>query len=72
MFISSLKPQSDIFAHGLNLIPSHASLDNYVRLFSTLPFPRWFLNSVLQSACVRWADSRWQNTGFPSAMSFSS
>jgi ABC-type glycerol-3-phosphate transport system permease component len=50
MFISSLKPQSDIFAYGFSLVPSHASLNNYDRLFNTLPFPRWFLNSVLQSA----------------------
>jgi len=50
MFISSLKPQSQIFAYGFKLIPSHASLDNYHRLFSSLPFPRWFLNSVVQSA----------------------
>lgn len=49
MIISSLKPQSEIFAYGFNLIPSHTSLDNYDRLFNTLPFPRWFFNSVIQS-----------------------
>lgn len=49
LFISSLKPQSQIFAYGFNLIPSNASLDNYDRLFSELPFDRWFINSVLQS-----------------------
>lgn len=50
LFISSLKPQSEIFAYGFNLIPSNASLDNYHRLFDELPFQTWFLNSVLQSA----------------------
>lgn len=50
LFISSLKPQSQIFAYGFNLIPSNASLDNYDRLFAELPFDRWFINSVLQSA----------------------
>ncbi len=50
LFISSLKPQQQIFAYGFKLIPAQVTLDNYHRLFSELPFERWFVNSVLQSA----------------------
>jgi ABC-type glycerol-3-phosphate transport system permease component len=49
MIISSLRPQELIFTSGTNLIPSVTTLDNYDRLFTTVPYARWFLNSVVQS-----------------------
>jgi ABC-type glycerol-3-phosphate transport system permease component len=49
MVLSSVRPQSEIFGSGFNLLPTTVTFDNYSRLFSTLPYPRWFLNSVLQS-----------------------
>jgi len=47
--VSSLRPQQEIFSAGTNLIPSSVTLENYTRLFADTPFPRWFLNSLLQS-----------------------
>jgi len=49
MMVSSIRPQSEIFASGFNLLPSTVTLDHYRRLFTEVPYPRWFLNSVLQS-----------------------
>jgi ABC-type glycerol-3-phosphate transport system permease component len=49
MILSSLRPQSEIFGATLNLLPQGLTLDNYQRLLSDTPFPRWFLNSVTQS-----------------------
>jgi len=49
MVLSSLRPQGEIFGASINLLPTNLTLDNYVRLLSDTPFPRWFLNSVLQS-----------------------
>jgi ABC-type glycerol-3-phosphate transport system permease component len=49
MTLSSLRPQAEIFGAGANLLPTTVTLDNYRRLFSELPYPRWFLNSLLQS-----------------------
>jgi len=48
MAVSSLKPTEDVFSLGFNLIPARVTLDGYQRLFAS-PYPRWFLNSVLQS-----------------------
>ena len=49
MLISSMRPQSSIFGAQINLLPTGLSLDNYTRLLRDTPFPRWFLNSTLQS-----------------------
>jgi ABC-type glycerol-3-phosphate transport system permease component len=49
MVLSSLRPQGSIFGATLELWPTGLTLDNYVRLISGTPFPRWFMNSVLQS-----------------------
>jgi len=49
MTISSLRPQAEIFSAGTKLLPSTATLDNYRRLLSDVPYPRWFMNSLLQS-----------------------
>jgi ABC-type glycerol-3-phosphate transport system permease component len=43
---SSFKPVSDIFIYPPRLLPETATLDNYRRLFSDLPFARWFWNTL--------------------------
>jgi ABC-type glycerol-3-phosphate transport system permease component len=48
MTISSFKPTEDVFSLGFNLIPARVTLDGYQRLFASA-YPRWFLNSVVQS-----------------------
>jgi ABC-type glycerol-3-phosphate transport system permease component len=49
MMVSSVRPQNEIFGAGTNLIPSTVTFDNYRRLLTEVPYPRWFLNSLLQS-----------------------
>lgn len=49
MTISSLRPQQEIFSAGTNMLPTTVTFDNYHRLLSEVPYPRWFLNSLLQS-----------------------
>jgi ABC-type glycerol-3-phosphate transport system permease component len=49
MVISSMRPQGSIFGASINLLPTNLSLENYDRLINETPFPRWFLNSTLQS-----------------------
>jgi ABC-type glycerol-3-phosphate transport system permease component len=43
---SSFKPVSDIFTYPPQLLPSPGTLENYRRLFSEIPFPRWFWNTL--------------------------
>ncbi len=43
---SSFKPVSDIFAYPPRLLPTAATLENYRRLFTEVPFPRWFVNTL--------------------------
>lgn len=49
MTISSFKPTDEIFSSGFNLIPTHLTTDGYTRLLTSTAYPRWFLNSVVQS-----------------------
>lgn len=49
MILSSMRPQGQIFGASINLLPTGLTLDNYSRLINETPFPRWFLNSTLQS-----------------------
>jgi ABC-type glycerol-3-phosphate transport system permease component len=48
MTVSSFKPTEDVFSLGFNLIPARVTTDGYQRLFASA-YPRWFLNSVVQS-----------------------
>ncbi len=50
MITSSIKPTEEIFTSGFNLIPAHVTLDNYINLLTTSAYPRWFFNSISQSA----------------------
>lgn len=49
MVLSSVRPLGLIFTSGTNMLPYEATLDNYSRLFSTVPYLNWFANSVIQS-----------------------
>ena len=45
--ISSFKPQADFFKEQLSLIPSKATFENYIRVWSKANFARYFTNSVI-------------------------
>jgi multiple sugar transport system permease protein len=47
MFKTSLEPPQLVIAIPPEPFPRNPSLDNYGRLFDTLPISRWFLNSAL-------------------------
>jgi multiple sugar transport system permease protein len=47
MFKTSLEPPQLVIALPPQPLPKSPSLDNYVRLFETLPIARWFLNSAV-------------------------
>jgi multiple sugar transport system permease protein len=49
MFKTSLEPSQLVIAIPPEAFPRNPSLDNFVRLFTTLPIERWFLNSVFVS-----------------------
>lgn len=44
---TSLKPAGEILANSLSLIPSSPTFDNYVEVFTTVPFGRYILNSTI-------------------------
>jgi multiple sugar transport system permease protein len=45
-FSSSFKPVSDIFIYPPRLLPSAPTMEHYRRLFTDLPFLRWFVNTL--------------------------
>lgn len=47
MIATSFKLEGDIFANPLSLIPETFTWDNYMKLFDTIPFARYFLNSAI-------------------------
>jgi multiple sugar transport system permease protein len=49
MFKTSLEPSQLVVAIPPEAFPRNPSLDNFARLFTTLPIERWFLNSVFVS-----------------------
>jgi multiple sugar transport system permease protein len=49
MFKTSLEPPQLVIQIPPTLLPRNASFDNFIRLFTTLPIERWFLNSVFVS-----------------------
>ncbi|MGC5166492.1 carbohydrate ABC transporter permease [Luteimicrobium sp. DT211] len=44
---TSFKPAGEILAHALSLVPRSPTLDNYAHVFSTVPFARYFLNTLI-------------------------
>jgi multiple sugar transport system permease protein len=43
----SLKPESEIFSKHVEFMPRHPTLENYVSIFQFIPYPQFFMNSVL-------------------------
>jgi ABC-type glycerol-3-phosphate transport system permease component len=52
MLSASLKTVDKIFIFPPEWIPRPFTLDNYIRMFRDVPFPRFFLNSVIVSSCT--------------------
>ena len=49
---TSLKESADVFATPPQLIPDPATLQNYQDVFTLLPFPRYFFNSVVVTGLI--------------------
>lgn len=47
MLSTALKLPQEILSWPPSLIPSHATLSNFVTVFTTAPFGRWLLNSLI-------------------------
>ena len=52
MVLGSLKPQGEFLASPPTFLPRAATIDNYVRLFDQLDFPRFFFNSLVVALVV--------------------
>ena len=50
MFSTSLKPPTEVLSWPPKLIPKTITLYNYVTVFATAPFVRFFINSLLMSS----------------------
>jgi multiple sugar transport system permease protein len=50
MFKTSLEPSQIVVNVPPTLLPRQPSLDNFVKLFTTLPMDRWFFNSTFVTA----------------------
>lgn len=47
MIATSLKPEGEIYSKSLSLLSENYSLNNYVKVFQTIPFLRYFMNSLI-------------------------
>lgn len=47
MLATSVKPMAEIYARPLDLYPQAATLDNYRQVLNTVPFFRYFTNSLI-------------------------
>ncbi len=50
MISTSFKTESEIFSNSLSLFASQFTLNNYKKVFDTMPFGRYFLNSFILAA----------------------
>ena len=48
----SVMPGDELFTMDMNLLPSHPTLENYVRAFTQVPLVRFILNSFLVAGCI--------------------
>lgn len=44
---TSLKPAGEILAHSLSLVPLRPTVDNYVQAVTTVPYGRYFVNTLI-------------------------
>jgi len=49
---TAFKESADVFASPPRLIPDPATLDNFQDVFTLLPFPRYFVNSVVVTGLI--------------------
>lgn len=47
MIGTAFKPEGEIFSNSLSLIPKNATASNFVTVFETVPFMRYFMNSLV-------------------------
>ncbi len=47
IFLTSIKPQDEVYTYPVEYLPSHPTLENYKRLFSFAQFHVYFLNSAI-------------------------
>lgn len=47
MIATSFKPESEIYSNSLSLFTPNMSIDNYKNVFETIPFLRYFMNSLV-------------------------
>lgn len=47
MIATSFKPESEIYSNSLSLFTPNMSIDNYNNVFETIPFLRYFMNSLV-------------------------
>ena len=52
MMLSSLKPASEIIHIPPTLLPEHWTLQNYREVLNSLPFPRYYLNSLVVTSAI--------------------
>ena len=50
MLSTSLKPPTEVLSWPPRLMPKAATMENFVKVFETAPFARFFLNSLLMSS----------------------
>lgn len=51
MISSSLRPESEVFAYPIRLIPQRWTVANYAEVLRSAPWGRYFLNSALVAIC---------------------
>jgi multiple sugar transport system permease protein len=49
---TSFKPSGDVFAYPPKWIPDPATIQNFLDVVTKIPFPRYFLNSVIVSGSI--------------------
>jgi multiple sugar transport system permease protein len=52
MFSTSLKDLSQVFTTGINLIPNPIKWSNYVKAWSSIPFGRFYINSIFVAVTI--------------------
>lgn len=50
MVSTSFKPEAEIYSNSLSLLSSKFTLANYAKVFRTMPFARYFMNSFILAA----------------------
>jgi multiple sugar transport system permease protein len=53
MILTSLKPINEIVTQPVKYLPHHWTFDNYIKLWKSTDFPRYFMNSmIVSSSCA--------------------